>query len=107
MPIIIFIHPGGRHEAVQANDGDSAMLAALFHSVDGIEGECGGCAACGTCHVYVEGSWANRLPEIQDNEEKLLDGVAAERLPNSRLACQIRMTEELDGLVLRVPERQA
>jgi 2Fe-2S ferredoxin len=61
---------------------------------------------CATCHVYVDEDWLERLPAVGDEEDALLDGTAAERLTNSRLSCQIRIAPDLDGLVLRLPERQ-
>jgi 2Fe-2S ferredoxin len=106
MPAITFIHPGGEPERVEASDGESAMLAATKHGLDGIVAECGGNAMCATCHVYVDDAWLARLPPISDEEDALLDGTAAERLPNSRLSCQIRLAAALDGLVLHLPERQ-
>ncbi|MDB5631631.1 MAG: Ferredoxin [Tardiphaga sp.] len=106
MPSITFIHPDSRAESVDAKDGDSAMYTALLHGIDGIVGECGGGAVCATCHVYVDGDWMGKLGPVGDDEDELLEGVAAERMPNSRLSCQIKITPELDGLVLRLPERQ-
>jgi len=106
MPSITFIHPDGRNERVEAEAGTSAMVSAVTHGVDGILAECGGNAMCATCHVYVEESWLDRLPAMEEAEDALLDGAAAERLPNSRLSCQIKMAGELDGLVLRLPGRQ-
>jgi ferredoxin, 2Fe-2S len=106
MPTINFIHPDSRNERAEAKIGDSAMLAASRHGLDGIVAECGGNAMCATCHVYVDEAWLARLPAMGDEEDALLDGAAAERLANSRLSCQIKITPELDGLVLRLPERQ-
>ncbi|MDA9498474.1 2Fe-2S iron-sulfur cluster-binding protein [Bradyrhizobium sp. CCBAU 11357] len=106
MPDITFIHPDGRSDRVESSDGESAMQAATRHGLDGILAECGGNAMCATCHVYVDESWLPRLPAIADDEDALLDGTAAERRPNSRLSCQITITSELDGLVLRLPKRQ-
>jgi 2Fe-2S ferredoxin len=106
MPIITFIHRDGHQERVDAADGGSAMLAATRHGISGIVAECGGNPMCATCHVYVDESWIARLPAISDEEDALLDGAAAERLSNSRLSCQIKMVGELDGLVLRLPDRQ-
>lgn len=106
MPNITFIHPDGRAQSVSAGDGDSAMLAALTHGIDEITAECGGSAVCATCHVYVDEAWLAKLAAPSDDEDELLEGVATERLPNSRLSCQIRMAPELDGIVLRLPERQ-
>jgi 2Fe-2S ferredoxin len=106
MPSINLIHPDGRHERVDASEGESAMMAATRHGIAGIVAECGGNAMCATCHVYVDEDWLGRLPVMADEEDALLDGTAAERLTNSRLSCQIRIAPDLDGLVLRLPERQ-
>jgi len=106
MPAITFIHPDGKSDRIETSDGESAMQAATRHGLDGILAECGGNAMCATCHVYVDESWLTRLPAIADDEDALLDGTATERLPASRLSCQIMITSELDGLVLRLPERQ-
>jgi ferredoxin, 2Fe-2S len=106
MTSITFIHPDGRSESIEAGDAESAMLAATSRGIDGILAECGGNAMCATCHVYVEQGWLARLPAMGGEEDALLDGAAAERRPNSRLSCQIKLTSELDGLVLRLPDRQ-
>src|SRR4051794_26987596 len=106
MPTITFIHPDNRHESVDAEIGDSAMRAALAHGIDEIVAECGGNAVCATCHVYVDEGWLPKLAPAAFAEDDLLDGTATERLPNSRLSCQIKLTPALDGLVLRLPERQ-
>jgi 2Fe-2S ferredoxin len=106
MPAITFIHPDGKSDRVETWGGESAMQAATRYGLDGILAECGGNAMCATCHVYVDDSWLARLPAVADDEDALLDGTAAERLPNSRLSCQIHITSELDGLVLRLPGRQ-
>jgi len=107
MTTIIFIHPDDRTERVEAENDASVMLAALTHGVDGIIAECGGNAVCATCHVYVDEAWAGKLEPVSDDEDALLDGTASERLPNSRLSCQIKVTPALDGLVVRLPERQS
>ena len=106
MPTITFIRPDNRSERIAAESGESAMLAATKHGLDGIVAECGGNAMCATCHVYVDDSWIGRLAAMSDEEDALLDGTASERQPTSRLSCQIKLTPELDGLVLRLPERQ-
>lgn len=106
MSIMTFIHADSRPESVEFTDGDSAMLTALTHGIDGIVGECGGGAVCATCHVYVAEDWLGRLSPATGDEDDLLEGTAAPRLANSRLSCQIRMTPELDGLVLRIPDKQ-
>ena len=106
MTSIIFIHPDGRNERIEADGAKNAMLVATSHGVDGILAECGGNAMCATCHVYVDEGWLGRLPAMGSEEDALLDGAADERLPNSRLSCQIKIAPELDGLVLRLPDRQ-
>ena len=78
---------------------------ALKNNVPGIEAECGGACACATCHVYVDESWAGRIPAAQPMEEDMLD-FAFDVRPTSRLSCQIRVTPEVDGLVVTTPERQ-
>jgi len=106
MPTITFIHPDERSERIDASVGDSVMQVATGNGVDGIVAECGGNAMCATCHVYVDESWMARLASMSADEDELLNGVAAERLSNSRLSCQIKITPELDGLVVRLPDRQ-
>ena len=106
MATIIFVEPDGNRREVIAEIGESAMQAATRRGLDGILAECGGNAMCATCHVYVDESWLGRLPAIADDEDALLDGTAAERLPSSRLSCQIMITPDLDGLVVRLPARQ-
>ena len=106
MPSIVFIHPDKRSERIEATVGGSLMQVATGHGIDGIVAECGGNAICATCHVYVDEGWLARLPAMGDEENELLDGVAAERQMNSRLSCQIKVTPELDGLVVRLPDRQ-
>jgi 2Fe-2S ferredoxin len=105
MTTITFIHPDGRAQRFEATGG-SVMQLAVVNSVDEIVAECGGNAMCATCHVYVDDSWIDRLPAISDAEDALLDGTASDRLPTSRLSCQIKIAPELDGLVLRLPDRQ-
>jgi ferredoxin, 2Fe-2S len=104
---ITFIHPDNRSEQVEAENTTSVMLAALTHGIDGIVAECGGNAVCATCHVYVDEAWAGKLDPVGADEDGLLDGTASERRPNSRLSCQIKVTPALDGLVVRLPERQS
>ncbi|MDJ0684680.1 MAG: 2Fe-2S iron-sulfur cluster-binding protein [Alphaproteobacteria bacterium] len=106
MPKIIFNHPDGTSETVEAKAGTSVMLAALTSGVDGIEAECGGSCMCATCHVYIDEAWLDRLPKVQILEDEMLDDTAAERASNSRLSCQIEMTEDLDGLIVTLPDMQ-
>lgn len=90
----------------EAPVGVSLMQAATGAGVPGIVADCGGSAVCATCHVYVDPAWLDRLPPAQPHEQEMLDSTAAERRPGSRLSCQIQLTEDLQGLVLVVPERQ-
>lgn len=106
MPQIIFIHPDGREQPVQAAEGASVMQAATGAGIAGIVAECGGSAMCATCHVYVEPAWLQRLEPPLANELEMLECTADERRPESRLSCQIKLGAALDGLVLRLPERQ-
>ena len=106
MTTINFIHPDGRSESVEATDGGSVMLLAVSRGIDEIVAECGGNAMCATCHVYVDDRWIDRLPAMSEAEDALLDGVAADRKPTSRLSCQLRIGPDLDGLMLRLPDRQ-
>lgn len=105
MPKITFIEPSGNAVDIDVADGWSLMQAATSNGVNGIEAECGGSCACATCHCYVESHAGLMAPPAKD-ELALLDYVAAERKPNSRLACQIKMRDGLDGIVVRLPARQ-
>lgn len=106
MTEITFILRDGAARAVDVEDGISVMQAAVLDDIKGVDGECGGCCSCATCHVYVESVPAGALAPMNDAENGLLDGAAAERRDNSRLGCQIIVSPELRGLVLRIPERQ-
>src|SRR5882724_9282276 len=106
MPSITFIQPNQRAERIEATVGDSVMQVATGYGIDEIVAECGGNAMCATCHVYIDESWLARLASMSEEENELLDCVAAERQNNSRLSCQIKVTPELDGLVVRLPDRQ-
>jgi 2Fe-2S ferredoxin len=102
---ITFIDAAGQSRTIAGEEGATVMETALKNNVPGIEAECGGACACATCHVYVDESWAARLPPAQPMEEDMLD-FAFDVRPTSRLSCQIRVTAEIDGLVLTTPERQ-
>jgi 2Fe-2S ferredoxin len=90
---------------IEAENGSTVMENAIRNSVPGIEAECGGACACATCHVYVDEEWTGIVGEPESMEEDMLD-FAFDVRPNSRLSCQIRVRDELDGLTVRVPERQ-
>jgi len=106
MPKVIYVNSAGASCEVEVPVGVSVMSAALKNGVDGIVGECGGVCMCSTCHVFVDENFFNRLPPAQDTEEAVLEISAEERKPNSRLSCQIKMTEALDGLIVRMPAKQ-
>ena len=91
---------------VDVPGGWSLMLGATSNGVDGIVGECGGSCACATCHCYVDEAHAVTLPPPGESELSMLEAVAAERRPNSRLACQLKASAALDGLVLTLPDCQ-
>ncbi|MBU2486264.1 MAG: (2Fe-2S)-binding protein [Alphaproteobacteria bacterium] len=91
---------------VDAENGSTVMENAIRNSVPGIEAECGGACACATCHVYVDDAWAEIVGAPEAMEEDMLD-FAFDVRPTSRLSCQIKVRDELDGLVVHVPERQA
>ncbi len=105
MPKITYIAPNGQNHVVDAQVGMTVMEAAVQNLVPGIEAECGGACSCATCHVYVDEKWTDKTGKPDEMEEDMLD-FAFEVRDSSRLSCQIRVTEELDGLVVQVPERQ-
>jgi 2Fe-2S ferredoxin len=107
MPVVVYILKDGSERRVDVPADTSVMLGAIQNNVPGIEAECGGCCSCATCHVYVDETWFAKLPAKDAMEDDLLSGVAAERKPTSRLSCQINMTADLDGLVVRIPEKQS
>jgi len=103
---VTYIDAGGEPRTVEGEVGSTLMETAIKNGVPGIEAECGGACACSTCHVYIEEAWREKVGEPTPMETDMLDfayGVQA----NSRLSCQIKMTAELEGLVVRTPERQA
>jgi 2Fe-2S ferredoxin len=106
MPTIRFIQADGGTRELSAAEGTSVMQAAMGAGLQGIVAECGGSAMCATCHVYVDEDWADRLPAALANELEMLECTASERLPTSRLSCQIKMSAALDGIVLRLPATQ-
>lgn len=107
MPSIHYLLMDGSTRSVEAKLGDSVMETAIHHNVRGIDAECGGCCSCATCHVYVDDAYLDKLAPPDATESELLEGVAAERHPGSRLSCQLIVTAALDGLRVRVPETQA
>ncbi|HWM49362.1 MAG TPA: 2Fe-2S iron-sulfur cluster-binding protein [Xanthobacteraceae bacterium] len=106
MPKITYIDSAGESRTVDAEVGSTVMEAAIRNGIPGIEAECGGACACATCHVYVEEAWQEKTGEASAMEQDMLD-FAFEVRPNSRLSCQITVREDLDGLVVHTPARQA
>jgi len=105
MPRVTFIQADGDSSEVNATSGDSVMETAIDNDVYGIVAECGGACSCATCHVYIEDEWLGKLPQPDALEDGMLDCVI-DRRPNSRLSCQIRISNEIDGIRVRVPESQ-
>ncbi len=105
MPKITFISHDGKKSLVDASEGQSLMSAAIDNGVPGIDADCGGECSCATCHVMVADDWFARTGGPNVNEEAMLD-LNPERTPTSRLSCQIKVTNALDGLVVNVPEFQ-
>jgi 2Fe-2S ferredoxin len=106
MPKVVYVSASGQAREVDVPIGTTVMAAALKNGIDGIVAECGGVCMCSTCHVFVDEEYFGRLPPAQDTEESVLEISAEERRPNSRLSCQIKVTEDLDGLIVRLPGRQ-
>lgn len=102
---ITFIDASGSVRAVDAEAGSTVMEAAVRNGIPGIEAECGGACACATCHVYVDDNWTGVVGRPQPMEDDMLD-FAFDVRPNSRLSCQIKVTDALDGLVVTTPEKQ-
>jgi 2Fe-2S ferredoxin len=105
MPKVTYIEFNGTPHQIDLQTGLSVMLGAVNNSIPGIDADCGGQCACATCHVYVDQAWLDKVGPQGASEAEMLS-FAAVAQPNSRLACQIEMTEALDGLVVRMPEGQ-
>ena len=105
MPKIIYIDFEGEQRSIDANVGDTVMETAINNDVPGIDADCGGACACATCHVYVSEDWTDLVGKAEDLEAEMLD-VAEDVRDNSRLSCQIHITDEMDGLVVTTPESQ-
>jgi 2Fe-2S ferredoxin len=103
MPTIIYVTTDGQRHEVAVENGYSVMEGAINNNIEGIVAECGGACACATCHAYIDEQMLDKLPEMDDMEDSMLDA-AYERKANSRLTCQIEVSDELDGLVVQVGE---
>lgn len=105
MTKITYIEHSGTSHEVEAENGATVMETAIKNNVPGIDADCGGACACATCHVIVDPAWAAKTGEADPMEESMLD-FAQDRQETSRLSCQIKVSEDLDGLVVRLPEFQ-
>ena len=105
MPKITYIEHSGKTHTIEIANGLSVMEGAVQNNIPGIDADCGGSMACATCHVYVKEEWFNKLPKKEDGEEDMLD-MAFEPKTNSRLSCQLMVSEQIDGLVVNLPEKQ-
>ena len=106
MPKITYINSVGEKKTIEVKNGLSVMEGAIQNNIPGIDADCGGSMACATCHVYVEEKWFNKLPKAEDGEQDMIDA-AFEPKKNSRLSCQLLVTDELDGLVVTTPKKQS
>jgi 2Fe-2S ferredoxin len=105
MAKITYIEHDGTEHVVDVKSGQSVMEGAVKHNIPGIDADCGGACACATCHVYVDPAWLGKTGEKSSMEESMLD-FAESVEDNSRLSCQIKVSDDLDGLVVRMPESQ-
>ena len=105
MTKVTYIDHSGEKREVEIENGLTVMEGAIQNDIPGITADCGGAMACATCHVYVQEDWFNKLPKVDDGERDMLD-MAFEPKKNSRLSCQIIVSDELDGLEVTTPEKQ-
>lgn len=105
MAKITYVDHEGTEREVDASNGESVMEAAIKNSIPGIDADCGGACACATCHVYIDAAWGEKVGKPQDMEQSMLD-FAENVQENSRLCCQITVSDELDGLKVTTPESQ-
>jgi|TARA_B100000767_G_C19481330_1_gene416334 2Fe-2S ferredoxin len=106
MPKITYEDNQGNSKTLEVENGLSVMEGAIQNDVQGIDADCGGSMACATCHVYVEEKWLDKIPKAEEAEEDMID-MAFEPKKNSRLSCQLIVTDDLDGLKVRTPEKQS
>lgn len=104
MPKITFVLANGEEKTVEAKAGDSLMMTAVANSIEGIIAECGGAMSCATCHCYVDDQWSEAVGPASDMESDMLEFCEGEVRTNSRLSCQITVSEALDGMIVEVPE---
>ena len=106
MPKITYIEHDGKTHTIEVASGLSVMEGAVQNNIPGIDADCGGSMACATCHVYVKDEWFNKLSKAEDAEQDMID-MAFEPKKNSRLSCQLIVSDELDGLTVTTPEKQS
>ena len=106
MPQITYISHTGVKRTIEVPEGDSVMEGAIQNGVEGIVAECGGNCQCATCHVYVDPASLAMLEPLDDDQDAMLASTAAERKPNSRLSCQIKVSAKTNGLIVHTPDRQ-
>ena len=106
MPKITYIEHNGKSHTLDVENGLTVMEGAIQNNIPGIDADCGGGCACATCHVYVDEKWFNKLSKKENSEQDMLD-VAFKPNSLSRLSCQIIVSDELDGLVVKMPSKQA
>ena len=106
MPKITYVEHGGSEHVVEVSTGLTVMEGARDNNIPGIDADCGGSMACATCHVYVEEKWLDKLPKAEEGEIDMID-MAFEPKKNSRLSCQLIVSDELDGLQVTTPEKQS
>ena len=106
MPKITYIDNNGNSKTINVENGLSVMEGAIQNDIQGIDADCGGSMACATCHVYVEEKWLNKIPKAEEAEVDMID-MAHEPKKNSRLSCQLIVSDELDGLIVTTPEKQS
>lgn len=106
MAKITYITHDGNEHSIDADNGTTVMENAVRNSIPGIEAECGGACACATCHIYIDKDWVDVVGKPEAIEEDMLD-FAYEMKPESRLSCQVTVSDKLDGLIIRIPEKQA
>ncbi len=106
MAKITYIEHSGKEHVVDVANGMTVMEGARDNNIQGIEADCGGACACSTCHVYVDVSWVEKLPAKDAMEEDMLDFAWEPDAAKSRLTCQLKVTDDLDGLIVRMPEKQ-
>ena len=105
MAKVTYIENSGNSHTIEIANGLSVMEGAVQNDIPGIDADCGGGMACATCHVYVKEEWLDKLSKKEDGEEDMID-MAFEPKKNSRLSCQLLVTDELDGLVVNIPSKQ-